>query len=74
MATGRNTIPPGDPLNMNTSAGTLFGVYTWLEHDVGVRWLWPGDLGTFVPSLPTIMARPYNRMISPQFFQRAIRP
>ena len=64
----------GDPLNMNTSAGTLFGVYEWLEHDVGVRWLWPGELGTYVPSLPTIIARPYNRTVSPHFFQRAIRP
>ena len=44
----------GDPLNMNTSAGTLFGVYEWLDHDVGVRWLWPGELGTYVPSLPTM--------------------
>jgi hypothetical protein len=64
----------GDPLNMNTSAGTLFGVYDWLEHDVGVRWLWPGELGTYVPSLPTIIARPYNQKVAPHFFQRAIRP
>ncbi|HIM57410.1 MAG TPA: hypothetical protein EYM39_11965, partial [Candidatus Latescibacteria bacterium] len=29
--------------------GTLFGVYEILERYVGVRWLWPGELGTYVP-------------------------
>ena len=29
--------------------GTLFAVYEWLDTQVGARWLWPGDLGTFVP-------------------------
>ena len=29
--------------------GTLFGVYEILERYVGVRWLWPGELGTHVP-------------------------
>lgn len=64
----------GDPLNMNTSAGTLFGVYEWLEHDLGVRWLWPGELGTYIPTLPNVISRPYNETVSPRFFQRAIRP
>ena len=64
----------GDPLNMNTSAGTLFGVYAWLERDLGARWLWPGDLGTVVQHLRTVISRPYKQTTSPQFFQRAIRP
>ncbi len=29
--------------------GTLFGVYELLERYVGVRWLWPGQLGTYIP-------------------------
>lgn len=29
--------------------GTLFGVYDLLENELGVRWLWPGELGEFVP-------------------------
>ena len=29
--------------------GTLFGVYEILERYVHARWLWPGDLGTYVP-------------------------
>lgn len=30
--------------------GTLFGVYEILQRYVGVRWLWPGELGTYVPA------------------------
>lgn len=37
------------PLDDGVSMGTLFAVYDWLEHQVGVKWLWPGELGTFVP-------------------------
>lgn len=33
----------------NNSRGTLFGVYDLLSHHLGVRWCWPGELGTYVP-------------------------
>jgi hypothetical protein len=36
----------GAALNRATPAGTLFGVYDFLEKKLGVRWLWPGDSGT----------------------------
>ena len=29
----------GDPLDPDTRAGTLWGVYEWLDRDLGVRWL-----------------------------------
>jgi len=32
-----------------TRCGTLFGVYHFLEKELGVLWLWPGDSGTYVP-------------------------
>ncbi len=64
----------GDPLNMNTSAGTLFGVYEWLERDLGVRWLWPGELGTLVPKRTDVTAHAVAATIAPRFFQRAVRP
>ncbi|MBP8952095.1 MAG: hypothetical protein KBI47_06875 [Armatimonadetes bacterium] len=32
-----------------TRRGTLYGVVDFLERTLGVRWLWPGDLGTYVP-------------------------
>lgn len=64
----------GDPLDRDTSAGTLFGVYEWLERDLGVRWLWPGDLGTYVPKTRTVVVRDVDVTISPRFFQRYVRP
>ncbi|MBE7497639.1 MAG: DUF4838 domain-containing protein [Verrucomicrobiaceae bacterium] len=64
----------GDPLESNTRAGTLWGVYEWLERDLGVRWLWPGELGTFVPKKKTIIAKTTDETIAPRFFRRHIRP
>ena len=29
--------------------GTLFGVYDLLENYLGVRWLWPGETGEYIP-------------------------
>ncbi|MBO5722750.1 MAG: hypothetical protein J6S19_06510 [Lentisphaeria bacterium] len=34
--------------------GTLFGVYDWLERFVGVRFYFPGKLGTIVPAASEI--------------------
>lgn len=56
----------GDPLaEDNPNVGTLFGVYDLLEKDVGVRWLWPGKLGAFVPRVNTIEISAINRMEAP---------
>lgn len=63
----------GDPLERDTSAGTLFGVYEWLERDAGVRWLWPGELGTHVPRTANLTARRVEATITPRFFQRHLR-
>ncbi|MCI5190089.1 MAG: DUF4838 domain-containing protein, partial [Candidatus Electrothrix sp. AS4_5] len=37
-----------------TDWGTEFGVYEFLERYVGIRWLFPGPDGEYVPSLATI--------------------
>ncbi len=42
-------VPGAPPLDDSVSMGSLFAVYDWLEKQVGVRWLWPGELGTVVP-------------------------
>ena len=63
----------GDPLERDTGAGTLFGVYEWLERVVGVRWLWPGELGTFVPKHVSLPLAPIEVSIAPRFFQRHVR-
>jgi hypothetical protein len=63
-----------DPLDSDTRAGTLWGVYEWLDRDLGVRWLWPGELGTFVPKKMTVVAHHVNETIPPRFLQRRLRP
>jgi len=44
------------PLDDQVSMGTLFAVYDWLDHALGVRWLWPGEAGTYVPKTSHISA------------------
>ncbi|MBQ3344411.1 MAG: hypothetical protein IJG84_21105, partial [Kiritimatiellae bacterium] len=39
----------GRAMKASTPSGTLFGVYSFLERKLGVRWLWPGELGTVCP-------------------------
>ena len=33
----------------DVSQGSLYSVYEFIEKFLGIRWLWPGDLGTYVP-------------------------
>jgi len=44
----------GEAMNASTSAGTLFGVYSFLERKFGVRWLWPGEIGTVCPKVERV--------------------
>jgi hypothetical protein len=64
----------GDPLDSDTRAGTLWGVYEWLDRTLGIRWLWPGELGTYVPKTKTVIARDVDETIPPRFIQRRLRP
>jgi hypothetical protein len=64
----------GEALDPDTRAGTLWGVYEWLERTLGVRWLWPGELGTYVPPQRTIVSAELNEQAAPHFIQRKIRP
>jgi len=49
--------------------GTLFAVYDLLENDLGVRWLWPGELGEIVPAAKTIELGPVNRSGAPRYLE-----
>lgn len=63
----------GDPLDENNpNAGTLFGVYELLERSIRVRWLWPGDLGTFVPKTDTIEIPSIHDMAAPALAFRSL--
>ena len=55
------------------SCGTLYAVYDFLEGVVGVRWLWPGELGTVVPKRKTLAVGPLCRAFDPPLMQRGIR-
>jgi hypothetical protein len=64
----------GDPMDeRNPNVGTLFGVYEFLEDFLGVRWLWPGDLGTHVPKANTVMISSINRIEAPSLLFRKMR-
>lgn len=63
----------GDPVDPRTVGGTLFGVYELLERAWGVRWLWPGELGTFVPKRPTLSLPALDVRAAPRFLQRNVR-
>ncbi|MFA9479336.1 DUF4838 domain-containing protein [Phycisphaerales bacterium AB-hyl4] len=59
---GRGTLPPqhsGAPWTASDAdvahRGTLYGVYEILERFADVRWLWPGELGTYVPRTDTLV-------------------
>jgi len=63
------------PLSGNTRfSGSMFGVYELLERFVGVRWLWPGELGTYIPKTDTIVVTDrLNETIAPALRFRNIR-
>jgi hypothetical protein len=49
------------------SRGTLYGVYDFLDRELGVRWFMPGDLGEDVPTSDTILLPDVHRVKSPAF-------
>ncbi len=54
-----------------TSQGTEFGVYTFLQDYCGVRWYLPGDNGTYVPKQnQLILPEKLNRLSVPRFISR----
>ena len=63
-----------DPLSLSVvQPGTLFGVYHLLDNVLGVRWLWPGEEGTFVPKRQAIAIPPLNVTDGPRLLQRQMR-
>jgi len=50
--------------------GTVNAVYTFLQDHVGVRWLWPGELGEDVIRQETIAFKPFQYRYHPQIRAR----
>jgi hypothetical protein len=65
FGTGAHT--PSDPF------GTRYAVTTFLEDQLGVRYLWPGELGKVVPRRDTIIIKDFQYRFTPPLAQRQIR-
>ncbi len=64
----------GDPLSVGTRAGTLWGVYELLERELGVVWMFPGELGTHVPPADRVIIADRDERFAPWLLQRNVRP
>jgi hypothetical protein len=64
---GTDARTPADP------RGTLYAVTLFLEDRLGVRYLWPGELGKVVPRQTTIEVADFKRRFTPRLAQRHIR-
>ena len=64
---GRNS-----PINgKQQEYGTVNAVYTFLQDCLGVRWLWPGEIGEDVLKKKTVAFEPFQYRYHPQIRQRA---
>lgn len=52
-------------------AGTQFAVYTFLEDYLGVRWLWPGELGEVIPGNKDIVTGDIKETQQPDYKWRS---
>lgn len=64
---GTDAHTPSDP------HGTRYAVTTFLEDKLGIRYLWPGELGKVVPHRETIVVKDFERRFTPKLAQRRIR-
>lgn len=48
---------------LNSSTGSLMAVYDFLEKELNIRWIWPGELGTVVPRVQNIILGDINRQV-----------
>jgi hypothetical protein len=78
--TGRDVWDPEFPTypgrrfpieNWQKESGTANAVYTFLQDTIGVRWLYPGELGTDFPGVESLQVRPFVYRYHPQFRSRA---
>ncbi|OWK41094.1 DUF4838 domain-containing protein [Fimbriiglobus ruber] len=64
---GPDAGTPSDP------DGTRYAVTTFLEDKLGVRYLWPGELGKVIPRQETIAVDDFEYRFTPKLGQRRIR-
>jgi len=68
----RPTTPGNDgkPVAKQFEAGTANAVHTFLQDQLGVRWLWPGDLGSDVVARERVAVAPFEHRYHPQIRSR----
>ena len=49
-----------------THSGTLFGVYEFLEKQLHIKWLWPGELGEIIPPTNDIVVKSWDQTTKPK--------
>ena len=70
---GAISILGADDPKSSDPGGTRYAVTTFLEMALGVRFLWPGELGKVVPQGETVEIAPIDHTFSPLLHQRRIR-
>ncbi|MGI5816837.1 MAG: DUF4838 domain-containing protein [Armatimonadota bacterium] len=55
---------------VGTSPATRWAVGHFLDRQMGVRWLWPGEVGTFVPEAATILVPDFDVRDRPEMVTR----
>ncbi len=64
---------PWRPLRREARPSLFFAVSYLLDRYLGVRWLWPGELGTFVPRRSTVKLPEINVTLRPPLEKRRLR-
>jgi len=64
------TVGPNILLAGRTSLGTRHAIYTFLERYCGVRWYFPGKLGTYVPRMDALILPEIGERMNPAFLAR----
>jgi len=65
-------VSPDNRYFEGVSKGTLYGVYSFLEESLGIRWLVPGEIGEDVPTSDEVRLEPVDRGDEPPMFYRII--
>jgi hypothetical protein len=56
--------------NLRVRTGTLYAVYDFLQDQLGIRWVWPGELGEVIPKRATVTVGELDIQETPKLFQR----
>ena len=57
----------------NARLGTLWAVYDFLQDQLGVRWIWPGEIGRVIPRRETVEVADLDIRETPQIKVRGFR-